>query len=427
MAFKEGQRGIRNYARRRVGLDFPEWLGVRKEGDPSSIPPNKFREAINVRLLGGELSCRGGQSKMNATALAGCITGIFPPEFQFPTTGHTLFHAGASTGIAGGNGTIWAYTLGAEDLFIYDTTLTPDIDDMAISSTNVIFCTVRDGGSTKLYELTLSPYSALDGGAYDVASATLRGTITQGTVSSSSCCMLGTDVYVAHGTAASGDARIYKWDGSTFSSVDSPAIAGSLLIRPTHDSGLIVLRTGTVGSSSSGIRKMTSAGTWSSITGESAYMVFDVAVFNSKTYAIGLTSTDTHDVTLMEYNGTTYVNTTGSISELLEVDRKGSITVAQGKLWIALSVGVLTSFDGTNFESFQVTFPSGKATGQMQGLRLVDDTLVLMSEGSVADQYHLVASPGSNFTGTWTTAIDTTDDEADTDTTPVRLFTSASV
>lgn len=77
-------QGIRSRFDRRPGVGgFPEWMGVKKEGDTASLAPNQFRDLINVRLKGNSIAVRGGQSKLNSVALAGgCISGIFPAEFN---------------------------------------------------------------------------------------------------------------------------------------------------------------------------------------------------------------------------------------------------------------------------------------------------------------------------------------------------------
>lgn len=88
-------QGIRTRFDRRPGVGgFPEWLGVKKEGDTASLAPNQFRDLINVRLKGSSIQVRGGQSKLIASPLAGAagescvaggaggVTGIFPAEFD---------------------------------------------------------------------------------------------------------------------------------------------------------------------------------------------------------------------------------------------------------------------------------------------------------------------------------------------------------
>ncbi len=65
----------------RLGHQISTLGGVRRDCQPGAIPPNQFRDAINVRFSGGGISERGGQSKLNVNqVLEGCITGIIPGD-----------------------------------------------------------------------------------------------------------------------------------------------------------------------------------------------------------------------------------------------------------------------------------------------------------------------------------------------------------
>lgn len=73
---------------------------MNREGDPASVPPNAFRMLINVRVDDSEIKCRGGQTSMNPNdTLDGCVTGVFPPEFEPPDAAfNRLFIAEQSSG-----------------------------------------------------------------------------------------------------------------------------------------------------------------------------------------------------------------------------------------------------------------------------------------------------------------------------------------
>lgn len=62
----------------RLGTEvIPKFGGMRREGPRYAIPPHQFYDLQNVRLVGGELVARGGQSKLNSgAALSGCIYGM---------------------------------------------------------------------------------------------------------------------------------------------------------------------------------------------------------------------------------------------------------------------------------------------------------------------------------------------------------------
>lgn len=62
----------------RTGINTPEFHGINKQKDPAAIDENQFQSADNVRLRGGRMWARGGQSKFNGTAMtASCVLGIF--------------------------------------------------------------------------------------------------------------------------------------------------------------------------------------------------------------------------------------------------------------------------------------------------------------------------------------------------------------
>lgn len=66
------------------GSEIPRFGGMRKECDPGALPPEMFREAINVRYKGkgGPMLSRPGQAKLNGIPLTGGIMGIFSGEYQ---------------------------------------------------------------------------------------------------------------------------------------------------------------------------------------------------------------------------------------------------------------------------------------------------------------------------------------------------------
>lgn len=83
------------------GQEIPRFGGVHQECDPGAIPPNMFRNAVNVRYQGGRLVSRGGQAKFNASALLGRIQGIFCGEYQFVESAPPSLCAETGSGGAG--------------------------------------------------------------------------------------------------------------------------------------------------------------------------------------------------------------------------------------------------------------------------------------------------------------------------------------
>ena len=74
------QRG--NRFNRRVGLqEFEGWKGLKLQGNPSALDPHNLRAAENFRIHLGQITVRGGQSKLNSVALTGKIIGLWAGGF----------------------------------------------------------------------------------------------------------------------------------------------------------------------------------------------------------------------------------------------------------------------------------------------------------------------------------------------------------
>lgn len=76
-------------------MSLPRLRGMVKKPDPSSIPDGAFQEAINGRLVGKILVCRGGQEKLIDDALDGCpellVDGGDPGGNPASETGEFIF------------------------------------------------------------------------------------------------------------------------------------------------------------------------------------------------------------------------------------------------------------------------------------------------------------------------------------------------
>lgn len=55
---------------------------MRRQGDPSAIPTNKFWTLLNARVTGGQIVPRGGQSNLTGSAMTGSVTGIYNVDGQ---------------------------------------------------------------------------------------------------------------------------------------------------------------------------------------------------------------------------------------------------------------------------------------------------------------------------------------------------------
>lgn len=85
MAGPKGQElGLRSPFSIRVGITHAELEGVNTQRDPGAIRDVQLQDGINIRLTGGRVVNRGGQSKLHSNDLGDeniCIRGIFDVPF----------------------------------------------------------------------------------------------------------------------------------------------------------------------------------------------------------------------------------------------------------------------------------------------------------------------------------------------------------
>lgn len=96
---------------KRTGANgFPGWEGMQRDGDPSSIGENKFWLLENVRRSAGNLTERGGQTRLNSSTLAGgeLINGIYDSAYGGAGVGG--WGGGGGGGVTTGGGSIPAPT-----------------------------------------------------------------------------------------------------------------------------------------------------------------------------------------------------------------------------------------------------------------------------------------------------------------------------
>lgn len=237
----------------RPGVKFPKFKGMYRMGDPASIPINQFHFLENVRIVGGEIDCRGGQHPYNDHAESGCIEGIFPPEFQFPDDeAGVIVLNGFSTGVLNVSTLTANYRLGS----LYDAA--NDLGDTFLADfgggfqSNAYFgC--REGHSfTAISTATIRQYKGLT--SLPAVVCTFPTTVVQIT----GMTVLGSLLYVG---VINSDSlgEVWLWDGVTNSTPelsDSPGIAGPVRITATTGGELIACY-GAV------IRKRTTGGVWS--------------------------------------------------------------------------------------------------------------------------------------------------------------------
>ena len=80
MPKKPNSKGFSRFDFRPGVGEFPRWRGLNLNDDPATIDGNQFWDAINMRLDGGTILNRGGQTKANTVATTGCVYGIYEVE-----------------------------------------------------------------------------------------------------------------------------------------------------------------------------------------------------------------------------------------------------------------------------------------------------------------------------------------------------------
>ena len=80
MPKRPNQKGFSRFDFRPGVGEFPRWRGLNLNDDPATIDGNQFWDAINMRLDGGTINNRGGQTKANTVATTGCVYGIYEVE-----------------------------------------------------------------------------------------------------------------------------------------------------------------------------------------------------------------------------------------------------------------------------------------------------------------------------------------------------------
>ena len=96
MANRKGQeQGNRSPRQFRTGIDIPYWKGLNRDYDAGAISDTELQDAINIRLIGGRIDCRGGQEKLNETPMDGCVWSM--DDLPLPTVGLFLAHIDGAT------------------------------------------------------------------------------------------------------------------------------------------------------------------------------------------------------------------------------------------------------------------------------------------------------------------------------------------
>lgn len=416
----------------RVGGKIPRQRGARRECDPGAIPPDRFRDVINGRFVGLELASRGGQSKLTASPLGGCITGIFSAEYQDATP-------------AGGNN--WSSAVFNNELYLGSqrggTFGAPPYSWSVRKVTNFsanpkMFMHVQGTGVLHFYDPLLNPTMQLYTGEV-LEAARLTGGPNLSDYSSSGgsqndliSCMLGFsgNLFVGQKGLTAPLNGVYRLDGLVLVPDDVPpsepgnstvqflaALAGSLYAAWASNG---------VGANPPGfapghpiIRKRTGADSWSTLatfpnSTTVSHSIQDVAVYSGliwllvrRTDYTGSTATG-GSIQLWTFDGVTLALARTVVTEVATPP-----TVAAAALWVfngllyygwgpagatALRLG---TFDGSVYTDTHKNFTGIANQNVMKShplLREFNGSLCAIDDS----QGHLVLSPGVNTAGAWT-------------------------
>jgi hypothetical protein len=291
----------------RVGsADLPRFGGVRRECDPGAIPAHMFRDGINLRYERNMLVPRGGQKKLNASALSGGIMGIFCGEFQFvsaddPVAFDTLCGE-AGTGLGGasdigipelylltGNSNEPGFYYFSEEQFPrvrrqpYDTAA--DLDTVAACfDDGVVWVLGLDGAGSNF----LVKVFTQGGTPMQITSASRIGNCLPASVER----FKGFTYFGVGSQSVDADSRIYRYAGlGVLTEVDTPGRMGAPYLRTLGDflysvhGGYDVF----IGAGGGKMRRMTAAGVWSDLTmSDTTFQAVGAPVeYNGKLYTVG--------------------------------------------------------------------------------------------------------------------------------------------
>lgn len=408
------------------GQDIPRFGGVRQECDPGAIPPNMFRNAVNVRYQGGRLVSRGGQSKFNTGALSGRVQGIFSSEFEFSTD----VPVGAwcsDIGVGGATeiGSEKLYLLGGDSKYIgfyyfsedqqpvlrrqpYDIIRTADV---ALASFGDGFMWIGGFDETKNY---LKSFSR--GGAPTTLASVDR---VSGTATFCDIERLGGTIFFSVGSGTYSACRVYRYSGGAIVEDDTPFALNSERGTPhlrALGSELYMVRGGKATATTTKIRRRY-AGAWSTLTPSIANFTSlgQPVVYEDAIYAFGQEG-ETGSPAVIKIVGTT-VTTVHTLpagtSDLFCLP-----TVFNGYLYYLYedwNPGTLTldglyvgRFDGTTWDDTHknlfAQFPLVQGIAFNSFLGVFDGKLrAVLSDALYGDcPFTVFSSPGFNTAAPWT-------------------------
>ena len=348
------------------GQNLKAWHGVRREGDPSGIGEDQLWTGDNVRLSGGLIVSRGGQSRLNSSPLTGgCILGIFDDEPWGGAGGPLMLGAGSAvvTGVYVVN-----QAGGAADDGVYYTTssvLTALITGTAAPPGGNLKSLESFGGYVHYRGRNGTSGAGLrrwDGADALVASPPAGESATQ---TLSQLAGVGNVIWGSwDATSPSEDVRFYAWDGSVWSAVETVvglntgAASRYQLLSFTdllHATGV------------NSLWRRSTAGVWTKVatpTIKPATGSRRTAVFNNVLYIIGWDVIPPTASIIYSWDGTTLV-TARTLTATAAAGSFG-LHVFNGFLYYLYSAAdgmKLGRYDGTTWTDVHFTFASGAPAG----------------------------------------------------------------
>lgn len=276
MPRKPSELGIKSPFRFRHGTNFDKIRGVNKESDPGAIRDDELQSGINIRITAsGKVVPRGGQTKLNTTALDGAVMAIFDDEDPTDVLGSRVY---------------WGLTGPGTTLATYHPDQSPALQQVSITgeTTTGILVGVHD---SKLW-------IAVDSGGVDTVFKTLAvGGTTLTTVFTASGIAYtdwiggisyDDDLYL-YRTGASSVPMIYKWDGASLTLDDNVGVGVATGSDSTsfalHDNDLYYV-TAAFGGGTGRVRKK-SGGVWSTEATHSESAAARIVSYSNSLWVFG--------------------------------------------------------------------------------------------------------------------------------------------
>jgi len=403
--------------------DTPPFQGINSEEDPGAISDAEFGLLENAWIgdTGRIIRNRGGQSKITASALTGCVEGIFDAG----DSGVPQEAASDGPRLYGRTSTqIYAYDIdfvppsqriapGATELpeggftlsgFLY---LCGDTKGYRMATTNVLAGQSLVDLAPAPTELFTFPVNMSGIGNGDPRNASIRN--------------LGTDLFFSVARVlANGGWRVYKWTGAVLTEDDNVTLSATSLATPA---ALGVLgtelfagsRDNVVSTLNEIIRRRSGAGVWSDValpagvdSAKRPYVVGQMASFGGSLYIIGATQTGVGRTYILKWDGAALTVAREITEESTPVGADpGGLVVAGGNLyflWHKSADGAhprIGKYDGTTwtptFKDLNAQF--GSTDAQAHGLAVYDGELYLLLDGT-----GLVRTSSLDVAGTWISA-----------------------